>query len=276
MPSFEAIPAPKRERGQEKTQEELEKLEMEKKVTEKVAGFKVDEGRMGRYREAVEETEREIARKRFTELNPSEREELIYQLFKENRLSKKGGVPPHDNVVDFQEYRERKIAEVPTETKNQEPEVAQPEPEIPTPEVPPQTEIAPQAEAAPEPEPVPPTIHRWLTNLEPYTKKIDSIEQKLEAAREADRRNPRIHKLNPLGGAFHANYPVIRKELSALLKEVRQAAKRENLAVNDPYVKKNLRRFISEIEQRIFELKSQTKRLEHLKHPLRSARKIFR
>lgn len=275
MPSFEVIPAPKREREQEKTQEELEKLEMEKEATEKVAGFKMGEDRMGRYRETVEQTEREIAQKRFAELNPGEREELIYQLFKENRLSKKDGIPPRNNVVDFREYRERKTPEAPTEIKNREPEVAQPEPEISAPEPPPQTETAPQAEAAPEPEPVPPAIHRWLTNLEPYAKRVDAIQEKLEAARASDRRNPRIQRLNPLGGALHANYPAIRQELNDLLKETRKATQRENLAVTDPYVKKNLRRFISEIEQRIFELKSETNKLEHFKRPHRAVKKLF-
>lgn len=278
MPSFEAAPIPKREREQQekkgKTQEEQEKEEMEKEAAEKAAGFKVGEDQMGRYREALGEAERDIAREHWSGLSHQAREDLIFQLFKEGRLPKPPPEPPPDKVVDFEEYkkgREQKAAGQATAEARPEPEAAAPA-ELPA------AETAPPAPAASEavPEPAPPVIHRWLlTKLKPYTERVNVIQRKLEAAQEADQRNPRIHQLDPLGSALHASYPAIRKELDVLLKDARHAAKRENLAITNPYVKKDLRRSISEIEQRIFELKSRTNKLEYGKHPIRSLRKFI-
>lgn len=262
MSGFESIPKPKTLPAEKSRAQLEEEREAEQARAEQEAGYKVIDKRVGS--KADEEAKREIAQKRFAALSQVAREELIYKLFEEGRLPKPPlpeTVPTSDNVVDFSEYKEQKVTAT-------QPQSLPAQKTLETPAI-------SSAEAVPEATPdTPPVILRWGSKVEGFYKEIEQLKNRLKIDRQARRMNTGRDRYNPLGRAMHKTADNPRADLLALQKKIRNVGGMELGLAGNVHAKRKIRQTLSELEQELFNLKSEYAKLEHLKHPLRSIRKL--
>ena len=222
-----------------KTQEEIEKEEMAREAREKEAGFKSVDKR--EYLDkALEETERGLALTAFKALSQKQREDLIFQL-----------------------YKEKRIPEV--KKKVEEAEMPPAEPARPATETPPATEAPPAPPAEPEipiTEAVPtPKVEGWRAILQPYDDRVKKLGKQMKVAQS--------------GGKIF-EYANLRAEAIQLLKDFQHEAKMRERVEKNPATKKLIRQYQSDIEQELSKLKAELTKMEHFKNPVRSVRNLFR